>query len=323
MRTFSLSLFTVTSLLAVACADTPSQYDDSYDDSLDDKADVWGSDSRKETYQYPAGPIKDVAKSTAAMVIGGGTLYVENGLWTGYTHPIGETYDFCPGQRFAKQPALSQCSATLIAPDIVVTAGHCVDHEYCEDMQFVFDYAYDKKPIKPMAIVIDQPGQNAYRCKAILLSGNDRDEDKRTGTDFALIRLDRKVTGRAPAKVNWQNPLTVGQQLYTIGYPSGLPQKVATGNVKNADASQYTFIEHDIDVFGGNSGGGVFDKTGQLVGMHSFSSGIRYVQPEGKSCNVVAVCGKNANCTTKPNAFDTRALASRLTPALRAELGAP
>ena len=44
----------------------------------------------------------------------------------------------CPDERFAAQPANADCSATLIAPDIMLTAGHCINS--CGDSRFVFDY---------------------------------------------------------------------------------------------------------------------------------------------------------------------------------------
>lgn len=305
-------------LTLTACAPPPAAIEGDVGD--DGKSDVWGTDSRKEPYQYPMGPLRDVAHATAAIVIGGGTLYVENGAWTGYVHSLGEVFDLCPGQRFAKQPSMSQCSGTLITSDILLTAGHCVEHEDCEDLQFVFDYAYTSAPTKPMSIVMGQPAENAYRCKKILTAVDDRDEAKRTGSDYALIRLDRPVTHRKPATVRWDASVGLGDKLFTIGYPSGLPQKITNGTVRNADP-EYTFIEHDIDVFGGNSGGGVFDQAGRLVGLHSFSSGIRYVQAPDKECFVVAVCGENSACDTKPNAFSTRALAAALPVEVRAELG--
>jgi hypothetical protein len=57
------------------------------------------------------------------------------------------------------------------------------------------------------------------------------------------------------------------------------------------------------------------------VGLHSFSTGVRYVQAANSSCNVVAVCGQNATCDTKPNAYDVRVLGAVLPVELRSELG--
>ena len=83
------------------------------------------------------------------------------------------------------------------------------------------------------------------------------------------------------------------------------------------------FVEHDADVFGGNSGCGLFDAAGTLIGIHVLSSGVRYVTAPSGGCNVVAVCGVNASCDVKPLAYDPRRLKTELSAEIRTELGIP
>jgi hypothetical protein len=136
-----------------------------------------------------------------------------------------------------------------------------------------------------------------------------------SGYDYALIRLDRKVSDREPAPLNWSDPLTANTPAYVIGHPTGIPQELATGTVLATNAD---FVIHDADVFGGNSGGGLFDATGRLIGIHVFSSAHRFVPGPTGDCNVVGVCTEEV-CDRKPHAYAPSALAALLTPELRAE----
>jgi hypothetical protein len=164
-----------------------------------------------------------------------------------------------------------------------------------------------------MAMAKALPARNVYRCKEILATAWD------TSQDYAVFRLDRAVPDRDPAAVHWSGDLPQ-QPAFVIGQPSGLPQKLARGAVTDGVSSE--FVVHNADVFNGNSGGGLFDTYGQLIGIHVKSSGQRYVWNDSRTCMEVAVCGENATCGTPPQAFDTRAVKKRLTAALREELGA-
>src|SRR4029453_16702871 len=74
---------------------------------------------------------------------------------------LGERLNVCPDERFASQPANADCSATLIAPDIMLTAGHCINN--CADSRFVFDYYVTANGTLP-AITQD----DVYACSTFL-----------------------------------------------------------------------------------------------------------------------------------------------------------
>lgn len=288
------------------------------------KGDVWGTDDRVERYEIQTEALKAAARSS------GGTFLLTDlvhdqtrDVWSAKTptETLGQDQQLCEGQRFANQPAVAWCSATLIADDIMVSAGHCFQSQRCEDFAVVFDYAYDAAPTDPMAVAKDIPAANVYRCAEMLSSSYSVDYTAGRGSDYAVFRLDRKVTGRAVAKVNWSEPLMNDQPAYVIGHPSRIPQKLATGKILDGTMNP-DFVMHDADVFGGNSGGGLFDAQGTLIGIHVHSSAQRYSY-DSRGCYVVSVCGENATCTRKPHAYDPRALKAKLTPELRMRLGIP
>jgi hypothetical protein len=55
-------------------------------------------------------------------------------------------YTFCEGERFVDQPSPGSCSGFLIAPDLLVTAGHCsLVQDFCSKFRWVFGFEYDER----------------------------------------------------------------------------------------------------------------------------------------------------------------------------------
>lgn len=167
---------------------------------------------------------------------------------------------FCEGTRFTEQPNPGMCSGFLIAPDLMVTAGHCVTIDrFCEDYQWVFDFKMDKATQKAGVNIKEE---NIYKCDKVvsntLISV--------LGLDYAVVKLDRKVVGRAPLKIN-ADALDATSKVMVIGGPSGLPTKVTTnGDVRKNNHPN--FFVTNLDTFQGNSGSAVFDQeTGVVQGI--------------------------------------------------------
>ena len=67
---------------------------------------------------------------------------------------LGDAYYMCPDERFASQPSTGMCSAWLVAPDIMVSNGHCITSQAdCEQKSFVFDYAITEEGGDPKAFL--------------------------------------------------------------------------------------------------------------------------------------------------------------------------
>jgi V8-like Glu-specific endopeptidase len=63
-----------------------------------------------------------------------------------------------------------------------------------------------------------------------------------------------------------QKPVQVGDELYIVGHPAGLPTKIAGGAVVRSVKS--TFFKANLDSYGGNSGSAVFNaQTNEIVGI--------------------------------------------------------
>lgn len=189
----------------------------------------------------------------------------------------------CPDERFATQPALADCSGTLIDEDLVLTAGHCINN--CGDSRFVFDYA-----MTPAGQLGQITSDDLYRCVDFITWYRDP-----SGADYTVVRLDRPVVGRTPAAVRVSSaPLAVGTPLVVHGFPRGLPLKLADGAAVRSNDGDLDFFVSNLDTFVGNSGSGVFDlNTHELVGVLSRGA-PDFVEDEDEGCLRPNTCADDA-----------------------------
>jgi hypothetical protein len=80
------------------------------------------------------------------------------------------------------------------------------------------------------------------------------------GADWALVRLDRSVSGHPSVSVRRTGRIANTQAVHVIGHPSGLPTKFADG-AKVRDNTPAPFFVANLDTYGGNSGSPVFNRT--------------------------------------------------------------
>ncbi|MEP3329690.1 C1 family peptidase [Sedimentitalea sp.] len=87
--------------------------------------------------------------------------------------------------------------------------------------------------------------------------------------DFAVVRVDRKITapGAKPLKVRDDGSPSAGSNLGAIGYPSGLPVKIAFGKDTRLMRDEDPWPIANLDTYGGNSGSAVFNAKGEVEGI--------------------------------------------------------
>lgn len=222
---------------------------------------VYGEDNRVETFQASRMQQR-LAKSTAGMIKTVKTIDTGSHI---LLPPATMETDFglCNDERFSQQPSAVVCSGFLVGPDLLVTAGHCIPTKKdCESVSWVFDYKVSKKTNRAEVLV---PKKNVYKCSSVIETKLEGKQD--SSRDYALIKLDRVVSGRNPLVYRTKGRIKNGERIIVIGHPSGLPQKVA-GNAKVFSNSASGFFETNLDTFGGNSGSAVFnEKTGIIEGI--------------------------------------------------------
>jgi V8-like Glu-specific endopeptidase len=227
--------------------------------SADHEKVIYGEDNRHDVYDYPDRAIVELSKSTMALVKSsditnrGGNFQVDQTTFR-------ESQGMCSNERFVAQPTAAFCSGFLVAPNKIVTAGHCITSaEACADVRFVFDY----KMNNASNAQVNFRSTQIYSCKKIL--GQVLEQ---SGRDFAVIELDREVTDREPLKLSTNKELKSGDGIFVIGHPSGLPTKITdSAVVRNVKTSSGYFVGN-LDTYGGNSGSAVFNtKTLEVEGI--------------------------------------------------------
>lgn len=174
------------------------------------------------------------------------------------TRDLKSGLNFCDGERFLELPLVSACTAFMVAPDLIVTAGHCVKDKYdCKKQTWVLDYNSDMDFLAPKGTVTFSKDKT-YSCKELVSwSKNER-------LDYALIRLDRPIIDRAPLKIRREGKVSANESLIAIGHPLGLPKMVASNILIRDNSLTYVF-KTNADTFSGNSGSPVIGMKSGLV----------------------------------------------------------
>lgn len=177
--------------------------------------------------------------------------------------------------RFALEPVLAGCTAFLVTPTMVATAGHCVEAVQAKNLLFIFDFSADDKT----HIAKEEfPDTDVVAGKVVVDWGVEP-------SDWALIELEREVADRDPLVVDWDHPVAVDDEVYMIGHSAGLPLKI--GRAKIIRTASRSFVS-DVDSLGGNSGSPIISfTTNNVVGILARSR-EGYVDIGG--CNILESC---------------------------------
>jgi V8-like Glu-specific endopeptidase len=144
------------------------------------------------------------------------------------------------------------CSGTLIANDLYLTAGHCVDGTTVgQFVSFNFERAAGGASLL---------AQSHFRISQVV-------EDSRNGLDYAILRLAGNpgaTFGVAPVRTT--DP-AAGAAITIIGHPQGEPKQIEAGTVSSVSGNSIRY--GNLDTLGGNSGSAILDAEGRVAGVHT------------------------------------------------------
>lgn len=261
----------------------------------------YGQDSRTEPFQHSDSKLKEMAASVAIFVrsenvkISGNSVRLE-----GYTLNemsemgwlvSGASVPMCSDELFASQLAPGFCTGFLVREDMLVTAGHCLQKTPCSDINIVFDFQMQAD--NSLAAL---SAEDVFKCEEIIAQVSPNQENQYL--DYAIIKLDRP-TGRAGLDYVTEDLLEAQNNVAVLGYPSGLPLKIASNAFVMSNDSNDPFFVTNLDTFGSNSGSPVINAITYQVEGILVRGTTDYVLSDGGSCVQVNRCpeGGGFNCT--------------------------
>lgn len=167
----------------------------------------------------------------------------------------------CSGERFGNQHTGGWCSGFMVGPDIIVTAGHCGETEAdIKDTAYVFGFRVGSE---------DDPGTTHFSADQVYFGKELIAFDLSNSGDFAIVRVDRKITAAdaTPVQVRKSGAIAANENVGVIGYPSGLPVKIAFGEKTVVRRVDDPWLICNLDTYGGNSGSAVFNSEGLVEGI--------------------------------------------------------
>lgn len=220
---------------------------------------IYGEDNRKDIIDLERAPEHAVhvraADCVAAVFRAEDIRYYGHKPETRlFTYNYGKDVNLCRHEPFLAQEAGAYATAFLVAPDLVVTAGHVwrqVVHP-----RFVFGF----RMVDRERAQVDIPLTEVYEADRVV----DLAYDRSTGADWAVIRLSRKVENHEPARIRRGDPPPAGTPLYTIGHPGGLPLKFSDG-ARARGWYRRDFLIANLDVLSHSSGSPVFNAIDHVV----------------------------------------------------------
>ena len=263
---------------------------------------VYGDDNRVEASKYMtksgAAFNKNMARPVAAMIEKKYFSRIWSDKYKTYSDKylevtgstLGKEFQLCSAERFREQIAIANCTGFLVGTRVLVTAGHCIQSQSdCDENVWVFDYVLEKT--KGNKFFAEK--SKVYKCQrviktTILKRGESTPLGNATGTDYAVILLDRHVLDRPYLEIN-RHGISKDAKLAVIGHPSGIPMKIADVAVVR-DNSKDAYFTTNLDTFGGNSGSPVFNiKTGLVEGI-LVRGEEDYVADRARACYKVNRC---------------------------------
>ena len=220
---------------------------------------------------------------------------------------------------FPEEPILSQmssvCTAFLVSPTVIVTAGHCAQDILlnCDNVAFLFNFerldpigpgiGVSQVKLKPISTT------DLHYCKRLLRTERvDTSVPTTELRDYAVFQLDRPATRPGlhyeedlDSTFDPLPPFAPNTSVQFVGHQSGQLKKAQETGATMVDTAQRDYFRTNVDDFHGDSGGpggyatpygfiatGILDRDWAGAAMED------YVEPfSGAGCNIPSEMPQN------------------------------
>lgn len=216
---------------------------------------IYGEDGRREVRD--SSPEVQALASSVAALFSRRDVREQGGRFQVIARPMGEVFQLAEGERFAEQPSGASGTAWVIDEHHMVTAGHCIPTEGAAELVCIFGFALDETGEAPEWFEAEQVAFPS----AVLSARPQGEEDD---GDWAVLRFEEALAA-PPLRVR-SREVEVGEEVWMLGCPCGIPLKYAPGGLVTRHKNDDRFYA-TLDAFAGNSGSPVFDEYHEVVGI--------------------------------------------------------
>lgn len=224
---------------------------------------TWGEESRRDYYEITNSRVRNNANSVAAICLKDGLIQNGKGNFSIRRKNYGKAFNLCQSEPFYHQDIAAGrlCTGFLVKKNLIATACHCLDKCNLKDLLFVFGYRITDS----LGAINNILPQNIYKGVEIIKKVYKRLDNGGSGSDWALVKLDREVEGQEIITLS-KKELICHKNVYIIGHPVGLPLKYSDGaSISNISDA---YFSADLNVYCGSSGSPVFDsETHEVIGI--------------------------------------------------------
>ncbi len=160
---------------------------------------------------------------------------------------------------------LSTCSVTLVGPDLVLTAGHCLAQpaEHVRSSSVTFEYQTNCDGSRPASYAA-----GFHKVRRVVAHRNDG------GGDYCLLELVTPPEGLGIPPLQMRHDLAaLGEQAFGVHHPNGAVKKLSIPHPGFATVTGSTAnsvnVPKPFHVSGGSSGSALFDAAGRVLGTLS------------------------------------------------------
>jgi serine protease Do len=156
---------------------------------------------------------------------------------------------------------------------LIVTNRHVVDPKFQGQ-----ESGDEKAGLPDSELQVKLVGQLAHPGRVVWIAPG--------GIDLALISVEVDGTGARAAAWKPKTKLEIGSEVFTMGNPQNLVGTLTSGSIsqlrlQKLGSRQVHVIQISAALNPGNSGGGLYDKSGALLGINTWISDRRFGEGQG------------------------------------------